>query len=96
MDILNLLQNHNMQTTLFIFFIGMSLIQFLDMKIIVSMIVLVLIILNYKSVTKSADTSETIKKEIKKHEISDDMYYNNTIHDLLIRLKEFKKYNKLS
>ena len=96
MDILNLLQNHNMQTTLFIFFIGMSLIQFLDMKIIVSMIVLVLIILNYKSIIQSTDTSKTIKKDIKKNEISDDMYYTTKIHDLLIQLKKFKKYNTVS
>jgi len=37
-----------------------------------------------------------IKQEIKKHEISDDMYYNTTIHDLLVKLKEYKKYNKVS
>ena len=96
MDILNLLQNHNMQTTLFIFFIGISLIQFFDMKIILSIIVLILIITNYKSVIQSTDTSVLTKTEIKKHEISDDMYYNTKIHDLLIKLKKFKKYNKVS
>ena len=96
MDVLNLLQNHNMQTTLFILFIGISLIQLFDLKIIVSIIVLVLIIINYKSVIQSTDTSEQTKKEIKINEISDDMYYNTKIHDLLIRLKRFKKYNKVS
>ena len=96
MEYLNLLQNHNMQTTIFILFIGVSLIQLFDMKIIVSIIVLVLIIINYKSVMQSVDTSEDIKKEIKRDEISDDMYYNTRIHDLLIKLKIFKKYNKVS
>ena len=96
MDVMNLLQNHNMQTTLFILFIGISLIQLFDLKIIVSIIVLVLIIINYKSVIQSTDTSEQTKKEIKINEISDDMYYNTKIHDLLIRLKMFKKYNKVS
>jgi len=85
-----------MQTTLFILFIGISLIQLFDLKIIVSIIVLVLIIINYKSVIQSTDTSEQTKKEIKINEISDDMYYNTKIHDLLIRLKMFKKYNKVS
>ena len=96
MDILNLLQNHNMQTTLFIFFIGISLIQLFDMKIIVSIIVLILVVINYKSVIKSTDTRASTRTDVKKHEISDDMYYNTRIHTLLSRLKKFKKYNNVS
>ena len=87
---------HNIQTNILILIIGISFIQYFDMKIIVSIIALILVVINYKSVIQSTDTSETIKKEIKKHEISDDMYYNTTIHDLLIQLKRFKKYNKVS
>jgi len=44
----------------------------------------------------AGNTSSIIKEEIKKHEISDDMYYNTTIHDLLIQLKKYKKHNKVS
>jgi len=96
MDSLNLLQNHNTQTNILIFIISISFIQLFDTKIIISIIVLILIIINYKEVSKSTDTSEITKKEIKKHEISDDMYYNTITHDLLIELKRFKKYNKVS
>jgi len=42
------------------------------------------------------NTHNIIKEDIKKHEISDDMYYNTKIHDLLVQLKDYKKYNRIS
>jgi hypothetical protein len=44
----------------------------------------------------TGNTDEKVKGEIKKHDISDDMYYNTKVHDLLIQLKDYKKYNKVS
>ena len=96
MEILSLLQNRDIQTNLLIIFIGISLIQFFDMKIIVSIIVFILIVLNYNNVLDATSTKEQIKQEIKQHEISDDMYYNTAIHDDLVKLKKFKKYNKVA
>ena len=92
MEILSLLQNRDIQTNLLIIFIGISLIQFFDMKIIVSIIVFILIVLNYNNVLASTSTKEQIKQEIKQHEISDDMYYNTAIHDDLVKLKEHITY----
>ena len=94
-ELMNLVKNNDIQTKIFIFFIGVSLIQFFDIKIIVSIGIFIIIILNYKDLIKD-NKKKDIKDDIKKNEISDDMYYNNDIHDLLIKLKNYKKYNKVS
>ena len=96
MEILNLLQNRNIQTNLFIILLGISLLQLFDMKILVTGIIFILLIVNYQPLLKSSETTKSIKEEIKKHEISEDMYYNTKIHDLLVQLKKYKKYNKIS
>jgi hypothetical protein len=41
-------------------------------------------------------TKEQIKHDIQNHEISDDMYYNSSVHDILVQFKPYKKYNKVS
>ena len=49
-----------------------------------------------KFIQKTEVKEEHIKQAIKKDEISDDMYYNDPIRQLLDKLKKFKKYNKIS
>jgi len=96
MEIHKLFQNQDFQTNLFIILLGVSLIQYFDIKLIVSMILFILLVINFSNVLQSTDNSELIKQDIKYNEISDDMYYNTTIHDLLIQLKPYKRYNKVS
>lgn len=96
MDILSLLKNRDMQTNALIIFIAISCLQFLDAKILMSITALILIAVNYPSLIKLSSDKPQVKKEIKKHEISNDMYYNRKIHDLLLKLKKFKKYNKVT
>lgn len=96
MEIHKLFKNQDLQTNLFIILLGISLIQYFDIKLIVSMILFILLVLNFSNVLESTDTSEIIKQDIKHNEISDDMYYNTTIHGLLLQLKPYKKYNKVS
>tara|TARA_B110001469_G_scaffold125286_1_gene140425 strand:+ start:952 stop:1638 length:687 start_codon:yes stop_codon:yes gene_type:complete len=96
MEIHKLFQNKDPYTNIFIILVGVSFIQYFDIKIIVSMVLFILLVLNFSNILQSTDTSGQIKQDIKKKEISDDMYYNTIIHDLLIRLKPYKKYNKIS
>lgn len=96
MDVIPLFQNRDMQINLFIGFIGILLIQFFDTKIILSIGLFVLIILNYDNIMAVGKTTEQVKEDIKKHEITDDMYYNTKVHDIVVKLKKYKKYNKVS
>ena len=96
MDILSLLKNRDMQTNALIIFIAISCLQFFDAKILMSITALILIAVNYPSLMKLSSDKPQVKQEIKKHEISNDMYYNRKIHDLLLKLKKFKKYNKVT
>lgn len=91
-----LLNNRSMLTNIIILVILISMIQFFDSKIIIALGVVVFIILNYDKLKFTGYTGDKIQSEIKAHEISDDMYYNNTIQKLLVQLKRFKKYNKVS
>ena len=95
-NLLKNLQNRDMLTNLFIFFIAISLMQFFDSKIIISITCVILIFVNFPKLQAVSDTTEDIKQDIKKYEISSDMHYNSTITDLLQQLKPFKKYNKVS
>ena len=90
-----LIQNRDVQTNLLIFFICVSLIQFFDTKIILGIGLFIFIIINYDKIMTTGNTDEQVKGEIKKHDISDDMYYNTKVHDLLVQLKPYKKYNKV-
>jgi len=96
MDLQNLLKNRNIQTNLFIVVIGISLVSLFETKTLIALIVILLLIVNYAPLVTAGDTTEQIKQDIKKNEISDDIYYNSSIHDILIELKQFKKYNKVS
>ena len=96
MEIHKLFQNQDLQTNLFIILLGVSLIQYFDIKLIVSMILFILLVINFSNILQSTDTSNQIKEDIKKDEISDDMYYNTKIHGLLVQVKSYKKYNKIS
>ena len=96
MDFLSLLKNRDMQTNALIIFIAISCLQFLDAKILMSITALLLITVNYPSLMELSDDKPQIKQDIKKQEISNDMYYNQKIHSLLLELKKFKKYNKVT
>jgi hypothetical protein len=92
----NLLQNRNMKTNIFIFIIGVSLLQFFDSKIIAACILFVSILVNYDNLIKLTDSKKDIKTDINNDQISNDMYYSSKVHDLLIKLKPYKKYNKIT
>ena len=94
MDIQRLLQNRDLQTTILIFFIALSLIQFLEQKLLISVIVLIMLLINSSKLLELSDTKDSIKQDIKTDEISDDMYYNTSVHNILLELKQFKKYNR--
>ena len=96
MDFLSLLKNRDMQTNALIIFIAISCLQFFDAKILMSITALILIAVNYPALMELSSDKPQVKKEIKKHEISNDMYYNRNIHSLLLELKKFKKYNKVT
>ena len=57
MEIHKLFQNQDFQTNLFIILLGISLIQYFDIKLIVSMILFILLVLNFSNVLQSNDTS---------------------------------------
>ena len=96
MDLVKLLQNRNLQTTLFIGLIAISLMQLVDMKYIVSIAVLILVIVHSQDILAKTNNTEQIKQDITRSEISDDMYYNQTIHQLVDELRPYKKYNKVT
>jgi len=96
MDLVKLLQNRNLQTTLFIGLIAISLMQLVDMKYIVSLAVLILLIVHSQDILSKTSNTEQIKQDISSSEISDDMYYNETIHQLVDELRPYKKYNKVT
>jgi hypothetical protein len=95
-DLMNLVENRNLQTNLFILMICVLLLNLLDSKIVISLSVVLMIIINFPELISAGDTTDTIKQEIKTNKISDDMYYNPKIHDHLIEIKKYKKYNKVS
>ena len=96
MDFLSLLKNRDAQTNALIIFIAISCLQFFDAKILMSITALILIAVNYPALMELSSDKPQVKKEIKKHEISNDMYYSRNIHSLLLELKKFKKYNKVT
>jgi hypothetical protein len=96
MDPIKLLQNRNIQTTLFISIVCISLFQLLDMKYIVTIGVFILLIVYSSDMIQKTDTTPSIREDRKHDEISDDMYYNSKIHSLVTELKPFKKYNKVT
>lgn len=93
---MDLLLNRNLQTNFFIFFIGVALLQYLDSKVILSVMALITILLNYETILQMSSTEYETKQDIKKNDIGEDMYYSRSIHDLLVSMKEYKKYNKPS
>ncbi len=96
MDILDLLKNRDIQTNLLIVFIAISCFQFFDAKILMAITSLILIFVNYPKLMELSTDKPQVIKDIKKHEISSDMYYSRHIHDILIKLKKFKKYNRVT
>jgi hypothetical protein len=96
MDMLNLLKNRNTQTNIFILIVSLSLLSLFDTKTIISLIIIVLVSVYYIPLSSIGDTTPKIRKDIKKNDISDDMYYNNPIQELLQKISKFKKYNKIS
>ena len=96
LDSLKVLQNHNLPTNIFIFVLGISLLQFLDSKILTAITVFTIVAVNIPTLLKYGDNEPRVKSEAKKDQISDDMFYNSRVKDILKRLKKFKKYNKVS
>lgn len=96
LEFLKQLQNNSMMINFFILFIAVSLMQFLDSQILSAISVLMIALVNYPTILEVFSDKKRVKKDIKKDDISDDMYYNTSIHDLLVQLKPFKKYNKVS
>lgn len=96
LDSLKVLQNHNLPTNIFIFVLGISLLQFLDSKILTAITVFTIVVVNIPTLLKYGDNEPRVKHESKKDQISDDMFYNSRVEDILKRLKKFKKYNKVS
>ena len=96
LEFLKHLQNNGMVINFFILFMAISLMQYLDSQILTAMTVLIIGLVNYPTIIGLLSNETNIKKDIKKGEISDDLYYTTTVHDLLVKLKPFKKYNKIS
>ncbi len=96
MDLQRLLQNRDLQTNLFIIFVAISLIQFFETKLLLSVMVIILIIVNTPKMIDMTSNREETKDNIKRDELGEDMYYNTQIHDLLEQLRYYKKYNKVS
>ena len=92
----NLLQNRNILSNLFIFIIFVLLTQIFDTKLLVAGGIVLFIMLNYNEIIRFGNTTEDTKKAIKKGTISDDMYYNKKVHDILDKLSKFKKYNRVT
>jgi hypothetical protein len=96
LDSLKVLQNHNLPTNIFIFVLGISLLQFLDSKILTAITVFTIVAVNIPTFLEYTNSKPRVKGETKKDQISDDMFYNSRVEDILKRLKKFKKYNKVS
>ena len=96
LDSLKVLQNHNLPTNIFIFIIGISLLQFLDSKILTAITVFTIVAVNMPTFLEYTDSKPRVKQESTKDQISDDMFYNSRVENILKRLKKFKKYNKVS
>ena len=95
-DLERLLQNRDVLSNLFIFIVMVIALQVFDTKIIIGISVVSFLMLNYNNLKGVGNTTLKTKESIKKGEIANDMYYNNKIHDLLIEIKHYKKYNKVS
>lgn len=96
LDFLKHLQNNSMIINFFILFMAISLMQYLDPQILTAMTVLIIGLVNYPTIIGLLSNETNIKKDIKKGDISEDLYYNTKIHDLLVEIQPFKKYNKIS
>jgi hypothetical protein len=94
LEFLKVFQNRNLPTTIFIFILGISLLQFLDSKILTAITVFTIVAVNLPTLLNYSDNEPRVKLESRKDLISDDMYYNSKLEDILKRLKRFKKYNK--
>lgn len=96
LDSLKVLQNHNLPTNIFIFILGIGFLQLLDSKILTAITVFTIVLVNIPTLLKYGDNEPRVKGEAKKDQISDDMFYNSRVEEILKRLKKFKKYNKVS
>ena len=96
LDSLKVLQNHNLPTNIFIFILGIGLLQLLDSKILTAITVFTIVAVNIPTLLEFTNSKPRVKGESKKGQISDDMFYNSRVEDILKRLKKFKKYNKVS
>lgn len=96
LDSLKVLQNHNLPTNIFIFILGIGFLQLLDSKILTAITVFTIVAVNIPTFLEYTNSKPRVKGESKKGQISDDMFYNSRVEDILKRLKKFKKYNKVS
>jgi len=96
LDSLKVLQNHNLPTNIFIFVLGISLLQFLDSKILTAITVFTIVAVNIPTFLEYTNSKPRVKSDTKKDQISDDMFYNSRVENILKKMKKFKKYNKVS
>lgn len=96
LDSLKVLQNHNLPTNIFIFVLGIGLLQLLDSKILTAITVFTIVAVNIPTFLEYTNSKPRVKSDTKKDQISDDMFYNSRVEDILKRLIKFKKYNKVS
>ena len=81
LDSLKVLQNHNLPTNIFIFVLGISLLQFLDSKILTAITVFTIVAVNIPTLLEYTNSKPRVKGETKKDQISDDMFYNSRVED---------------
>ena len=95
MNIQNMLKNKDTKLLVFIIIISISILSLFEQKTIISLIIIVLVLIYNKPLLEIIDISDKINKNVKKVE-KEDIYYNNEIYAILLELRKFKKYNKIS
>jgi hypothetical protein len=94
--IVNSLQNSDLLTYIFICVLCIVFIQLFDTKLILSIGIFLFILVHYETIMKGPTIPDTLLHSTNKGDITTDMYYNTKVHDILVQLKPFKKYNKIS
>ena len=82
------LKNEKLLISIFLIVVGLLFFNVLEIKSLISIIVIVLIVINYSEVKKKL--SEDLFKKSDKISVN----YNNNIENLLNRLKKYKKIDK--
>ena len=93
MNTLSLTNDYNI--IIFVLILSLALLSLFSLKTIVSLVVIIVLLLVYNNyILRVKDTQPSIEKG--KQDISKDINYNQDIQEILLELKYFKKYNKVS